>query len=357
MMLRTATPKILAVTLSAVLLSCSGTVYRDVYPTLLDGKYDSEFPYRGCSVELEKISESVRMLNSVAYYWTVPFDEKDRVRLQDINDQTLQRGAANSRYDNRSTSGTATIIYQSGKKVALLTCAHIIEFPDTVVSYFVRPDGSRTEYVSGVSIRQKQVNYVASLPEGGELEVLAIDRSVDVAILGREFQKEPERPLPVFSYPCGSGRELEWGSFVYLFGYPAGWKMVTKGIVSDPNRDKGRTFLVDAALTMGASGGIALAVRDGVPNFELVGLVRLVKAQSLLLLTPVKEDRTAEYDPVTPYTGPVYVEKKIDVQYGITQVTSIDVVKDFVTGRKEALEKKGFFLDAFFAPVQRTGGS
>ena len=47
-------------------LSCGTSVYREVYPTLMDGKYDSEFPYRGCSAQLEEIGESVKMINAIA---------------------------------------------------------------------------------------------------------------------------------------------------------------------------------------------------------------------------------------------------------------------------------------------------
>ena len=36
--------------------SCSSVTYEKIYPTLQDGKYDSEFPYKGCSDQLEEIS-------------------------------------------------------------------------------------------------------------------------------------------------------------------------------------------------------------------------------------------------------------------------------------------------------------
>ena len=70
------------------------------------------------------------------------------------------------------------------------------------------------------------------------------------------------------------------------FGYPSGHKMVTKAIVSSPNKDRKGSFLLDAVLTPGFSGGIALAVRDGVPNFELVGLVQLVSGRTTYALGP-----------------------------------------------------------------------
>jgi hypothetical protein len=65
--------------LSALLsLSCSTTSYKEVYPLLMDGKYDSEFPYRGCSAQLEKIAESVRMISCIAYYKSYFFRLKQK---------------------------------------------------------------------------------------------------------------------------------------------------------------------------------------------------------------------------------------------------------------------------------------
>jgi|GEM_PF-2331111 hypothetical protein len=46
--------------------SCSSSVYKDVYPTLLDGRYDSEFPYRGCSQQLEEVAETVKRITVMA---------------------------------------------------------------------------------------------------------------------------------------------------------------------------------------------------------------------------------------------------------------------------------------------------
>ena len=53
---------------SFVFISCSSTsIYDNIYPTLNDGKYDSEFPYKNSSEQLENISNSVHMINSIAF--------------------------------------------------------------------------------------------------------------------------------------------------------------------------------------------------------------------------------------------------------------------------------------------------
>ena len=87
-----------------------------------------------------------------------------------------------------------------------------------------------------------------------------LDEKNDIAILSKEFSTPPKLHIPVFRYPIGKARELEWGSFIYLIGYPKGYKIITKGIVSDPDRDRQGSFLIDALFNSGLSGGILLAI-------------------------------------------------------------------------------------------------
>ena len=102
-----------------------------MYPTLNDGRYDSEFPYRNASEQLEEISKSVKMLNYISYYKAYLFSENQKVSLSDINKKILKNNSIDEVYFNESVSGTATIIYYDDLKVGLLTCAHIGDYPDT----------------------------------------------------------------------------------------------------------------------------------------------------------------------------------------------------------------------------------
>jgi hypothetical protein len=340
-----------------VLLSCAQPVIRDVYPILSDGKYDSEFPYRGCSAQLEEIGSTVRMISCIAYYKVFPIEPEAKLRLEDITDLTLSPREKDAVIVNSTASGTATVISSEKRSIAFLTCAHVVSFPETSVTYQHDPRGKTLPWVKTIAFKTKQVNYVAVLSEGGELEVLAIDRASDLAIVGRRFEVEPDFPLPEFKYPLGHARELEWGSFIYLFGYPSGYKMVTKGIVSSPNKDRTGAFLVDAVFTRGFSGGIALGIRDGVPNFELVGIVRAVSARSSYVLVPRPEAEMPDYDPTTPYVGEPYVEKKTEVESGIIQAIPIESVRDFVSSNAERLASKGYYVKRFLRePVERKKG-
>ena len=60
-----------------ILISCSTVTYEKIYPTLGDGKYDSEFPYIHSSEELQKITETVQRINSAGFYKTYLFKIED----------------------------------------------------------------------------------------------------------------------------------------------------------------------------------------------------------------------------------------------------------------------------------------
>jgi hypothetical protein len=328
---------------AALSLSCA-TAYKDVYPTLIDGKYDSEFPYRGCSAQLEEICESVKMVNTIAYYRTYYFTAGDRVRVADVSEQLLRDHAGHSTVISSQAAGTATVISSEGRRVVLMTCAHVIAFPETVTAFHSGPDRRHTEYLRSFALKEKQSIYVAGFPDGGDLEVLGMDRGADVALLGRTFDQEPFPRIKPLAYPTGRARELEWGSFVYLFGYPSGFRMVTKGIVSNPNRDKKGGFLLDAVFNRGFSGGIALAIRDGVPNFEFVGMVKLVSGHSDYVLAPAPDEGLPEYESGVPYAGEVYVERRTDIEYGIAQAISAETIGEIVERYREAMNQRGYVV-------------
>lgn len=330
--------------LTIILQSCNPAIYKEVYPTLIDGNYDSEFPYKGCSKQLEEISKSVKHIYSNAYYQTVTLDPRRNVTLEMIRRDALLETNQKVTYMNKSVGGTATVMFYRNRRMALLTCAHIVDFPDTIISYVLDQNMKPTSNVSSVAVKKSQSIFLADSPQWGSFEILAMERSSDIAILGKTLEEEPRVEIPVFNYPFGKAKELEWGSFVYLFGYPSGFKMVTKGIVSNPKKETDGSFLVDAVVTRGCSGGVALAIRDGVPNFELVGMVKWVSGRSSFVLTPSTQENEISYDPLQPYTGNIYVNNLVEIDYGITQAISIEAIQKFIQQHQRQLENKGYFL-------------
>ena len=105
---------------------------------------------------------------------------------------------------------------------------------------------------------------------------------------------------------------------------------MTKAIVSSPNRDKYGSFLTDAVSNKGFSGGIVLAIRDGVPNFELVGMMKLIPGCQQYYLTPSKEGEWFELDPNMPFKGDVYAESRVDIIYGVAPAIPAELIVDFL---------------------------
>lgn len=340
--------KIIAVLVITILTiinwSCSTLSYEAVYPTLADGKYDSEFPYKSTSDELAKISETIYRVNTTAFYKIYIFDPLSNYTLKDLKDKQLDKIAVSEALADNSSAGTAVVVYSGNNKVALLTCAHTVTFPDTIIAYRIDEKGSLTNYIESISFKEKQVIYVAGFPEGSQVELIVKNDKMDIAILGRRFESTNAFVFPVFNYPLGKAKEVEWGTFVYLLGYPINYKIITKAIVSSPRRDEGGSFLTDAVINPGFSGGLVLAIRDGVPNFELIGMVQWVPEEEENLIFPAKSKEKAIYNPVVPYKGDIFVRKYSSIKYGIAKIIPVETLISFLIENKSYLDEKGFFI-------------
>ncbi len=334
-------PLLILIVLQFILSSCARQIYEVTYPTLLDGKYDSEFPYRSSSKQLEEISSTVNMLNVIAFYRNYIFTESD-----DFSIDRVKKGNAKDMADelinyNTTASGTATTVYYQNQRLGLLTCAHIVDFSDTVFTFY---DKENT-IVRSMAIKDRQINYVSNLPEGDNMDIVFLDSDLDIALMGKRLNIEPEFPVSVFKYPYGKAGELEWGSFVYLMGFPVGHKMITKGIVSSPRMDRNTGFMIDAPFNRGSSGGIVLAIRDGIPNFELVGIANSVSAKTKFLLGPGDDTDIDETNVYLPYQGELFLHQQENIRYGITHIIAIEaIIKSFKSHRNQ-LQRAGYNVD------------
>jgi len=333
--------------ISIFLSACSTVSYQEIYPTLADGKYDSEFPYKGASDELREISSTVHRINSSVFYKTYTFAESTNLILDNLKNTNLRSIAISEGYADQSNSGTGTIIYFDGGKVGILTCAHVVEFPDTIISYFPDAEGNFTKNIQVVFIKERQSIYAAGFPEGSQFELLVSDKKSDIALIGKDYYVLSDLKFPVFNYPIGKAKELDWGSFVYIFGYPINYQMVTKAIVSNPGRDESGSFLVDAVVNNGMSGGLVLAIRDGVPNFEMVGMIQWVPEEEENILVPKPLKNNERYNPIVPYTGEEYVKRFSSIRYGIARVISAEKISSFLKENSSTLNKKKYYLDHF----------
>ena len=223
------------------------------------------------------------------------------------------------------------------------------EFPSQNATDALEKITHSIKKVYSASSKEKQENWVKDLSSCGPFTVLATDQATDIAILGKNCESLSDTVIP-FACPPGKALDLQWGSFVYIFGYPMGNQVITKGIASPgPKRPMGE-FSVDALLNKGYSGGVILAIRNGVPNFELVGMVKSVNSTHEEFLKPAPDQqRTPDW---IPYKGDAYTGSSDNIQYGLNAVVPFESILEFYRKNRNDLVSMGYNLDNFFTPGQ-----
>ncbi len=327
--------------IAGVMVSCS----RKAIPVeksgpATDGKYDAGPPLQGVSRQLERIAGSVYRVNVIAFYETFTFDKNARITGNMLKNGDLNSRAVGHTVSSETVLGTASVIYTAANRAVLLTCAHVVDFPDTSVTYF--PD--KSGFVRSVSVKLKQKSYVAGL-ENPNVRVLATDKKNDIALL--EAEVSPVENIQVMPFPLGKSSELTWGTFVYVVGFPQGEKMVESGIVSRSEKSNDSFFLTNALFNRGISGGPVFAVRDGASGFEWVGMAKSAPATHIVYLEP-DIDKKDIYSKSAPYSGKLLINKKKVINYGITYSVSMEEIVRFVQRIEPELEREGLHAQQFF---------
>lgn len=329
-----------------ILSGCKTPSSINTHVNINDNKYDSEFPSLSVSEELNYISKTVKQLNILAFYATYSFPFESKINKSSINDSILEVFSNTMKIAHETVSGTASVIYNSNKLVGLLTCAHIIDFKDTLYSYY----NNKGNYIQTVSIKIRQQNHVSGLPSGESLEIAAINIEKDIALLSKKITPDsgnnPEK-IEVLNYPIGKVKDIQWGSLIYIMGYPLGNLMVTRALVSKNEKVKTGMFITDALYNPGISGSPVFAIRDGIPNFELVGMASASAAKETNILIPGK-NIAKNNDIKTPYVGEIFVDNNKLINYGLTYSVSIDEIVIFINSNKIDLLANGFEIDNFF---------
>jgi hypothetical protein len=328
-------------------VSCSTNVKSVLDAGLQDNQYDKDFGIRENTNSLDNIAKSVMMLNCIAYYNSYLFDKNSKITPVQISSLSLEDISISRIHSTETASGSATVIYSGEGSIALLTCAHIISFPDTVYTYFKNSLGGPTEYIESISIKSRQTNLLPELTISSEVEIIAIDADSDIALIGREIRTLDAGSFVPLGVSWGNSSELGWGTKVYIIGYPLNNKMITSGLVSPPPVLGRDYFFVDAVFNRGFSGGIVLAVRDGAPNFELVGMVKSGTIQKKYNVVPDYNDPDYIYLPQVPYEGTLLVEEDIEMKYGVTKIMSVEEIIRFLEREKDSIEANGFRTSKF----------
>ncbi|RLD85618.1 MAG: hypothetical protein DRJ09_12735 [Bacteroidetes bacterium] len=308
---------------------------------ITDNKYDSEFSNKSVSDDIERVSMAVHKLNVVAFYMTYEFPPGAIQNESRLNEGNLIIKSSSSSMSTQSVAGTATVVYNNNLLLGMLTCNHIIDFPDTIIVWY----RSKVQGIRAIAVKVKQNNFVLGLPDGDEVEIVAVDKRNDIALLKQRVDITGAS-IKVLNYPLGKVKDLDWGSRVFIVGYPLGNLMVTTAIVSKPRSAGSSKFLTDAVFNKGISGSPVLAIRDGVPNFELVGMAASTSAKSIYYLKPADEEQLYQNNEV--YHDDAIVASERMINYGVTYSVSIDEIRRFLRSNKALLESEGFIMDRFF---------
>ena len=296
--------------------------------------YQTAYPVHDTSEDLARIFMSVKQVTFTADYRTYEFSENSGVTDVDVRAGRYQERADSSYAETVTKAGTATVVARAGDRLTLLTVEHLTRFPDVRIEYWEdRPSGGAVGAPGRVaSVSVKTWERGTLLPPAGPspLEVVARDERNDLALLaaGLGAMSDTTR-FSVLDVPEGDARRLSWGSFVYTVGYPRSTPMVTRAIVSSPDKDGRGGFVTDGLWNEGISGGLVLGVRGDCGDLELVGLARAGAAEREIRLRP---DTTAlgEVSEIRRYDGPLYVQPSLRIQYGISLPVSMSVVREFL---------------------------
>ncbi len=323
--------------LSCAIFSSCAHLPQQAKPLFPSQDYTIAYPSDEMASQLDNVLRSVKMLSTYSSYTAYHFKFEQDIKKETVDQLNFDLEAYSKSYFHEASSGTATILTNDPNRILVLTCAHVGDYPDTIITYF----RENQERVSSVAIKGRSDFFIQGIPGGDNLDELARDKNKDLALYGRQYLSQQEFQSLPLSIPMGTIKDLRWGSFVYMIGFPMGIKMVTRGVVSLFDSSQKDMYLIDANFNRGFSGGLVLAYKQGANQLEWVGLVKSVSANSYLRLKP-SENKTKYVDEHRPYIDELYLERTEDINYGVTYAVSPDAIQSFLKENKYKLEQAGF---------------
>lgn len=304
--------------------------------------YTTAFPHQDISISLQEAQKAMVRLITTVFYNTYSFDNP-RVRLADIRTNNPSNIASHQFSSEESTAGTSVMLDLNNNGDALLiTCAHVVTAPDTIITYFSGDDLPDNRYIQSISIKRKQSNLIFTSGELSTFEVIAENSLADLALLSTAINskmREKHRPLP---FSMGRSAYLQLGSFLYIMGFPKGFPMITRGVVSTKGLPPYRFFIIDALFNPGISGGLVISSNDNFKSFDWVGLARSATASREQILVPSPNRENENQNILRPYSDQVYIDQKDRISYGITQAIPIDEIRSFINDNRSVIRKRGF---------------
>ncbi|SMO66728.1 S1 family peptidase [Fodinibius sediminis] len=307
--------------------------------------YTTAFPHRDISDQLEDAQESLIRIVSTSHYNTYVFD-KPEVRLSDVRTSNLKEIASQQYSDDESTAGTSIILDLNDNGEALLiTCAHSVTSPDTLINYFIDEGYEQNTYIESISIKRRQTNLLFTVSELTNFEIIAEDRLSDLALLSTTLNPDTQSQHRALRFPMGQMEHLRLGSFLYVLGYPKGFPMITRGIASTRGNPPHRFFIMDALFNPGISGGLVIGSRDHFRSFEWLGMARSATASQETVLLPYPDsEEDVQAGVIRPYTDQIFLGQKNRIAYGITQAIPISEIRSFLDKNSRVISRHRFAL-------------
>jgi hypothetical protein len=336
--------------LSVAFMSCSSPSRIVQYQQVdTDPYYTSAFPVVDVSSQIERIQQSIIRITATGRYVNYQID-RDDLTIDELESTDIEDIASGQSIIEETTAGTATVIGKNSLQAILLTCAHTIHFPETIISYREGENIPSETYIETVSVRQNQVN-IAITPYGiVYFDVIDQDNENDLALIEislMDMENENLRPLRL---TLGNSSNLKAGSFIYVLGYPRGFEVVTRGIVSLPNRNSDHDFMTDALFNRGISGGIIVASKNNFRSFDWVGVAHAGVANYEYYLVP--DTDFIDREQITrPYSGPVLSERKSKLNYGMTYAISTETISRFLDRNRSHIRQVNR-LDNLITPYE-----
>ena len=332
---------LILICINGFLFSCSSSEQTATQQSKSTKYYTSAFPNRDVSKQLQDAQESILRILVTSFYKSYTFPNQ-RITLSDVKTNELKDIAIRSLTSEESTAGTAIILQYNLDRALLITCNHVVSSPDTVIKYYEGKGIPSKTYIESVDIKQRQHNLIFSPQDLHGFDIIASNSNADLALLSTKLGNTIKSFKHPLSFSLGNDNFLKMGSFVYVMGYPKGYLMLTRGIVSTSSvPQNSRFFVSDAIFNHGISGGLVFASNDNFKTFEWIGMARSASAENEDYIVPRPEP--GKYGRITrPYQDSLFVQQKTKISYGITQAIPINGIKSFLNENKRALLRNGF---------------
>ncbi|REL24052.1 serine protease [Rhodohalobacter sp. SW132] len=320
---------------------CSGTEKVSSERTLHDSqtRYMSAAGSDFLRNQLNRGMESVIRIQITAGYRTFQFDLDDLPTRAELEGTDFSERALDTMLDHNSRAGSALVLSNRRGNSVLLTPSHVVSYPDTVWHFTEGSVRTPQGRVEAVSVRESISRFIIGSHGIYEFEVGVNDPDQDLALMIKRWGSNDRPELTPLQIEAGNYEALEWSDQVYAIGYPLGVGMITRGMVSKSIHSPRRSFVFDASINRGFSGGAIFAERSDGSGLEWVGMVLSASASHEEYLVP-ERDSDMEFHPDLEYRGAVFVERKQRINYGITYAVGIDQIREFINNHRDILSEQ-----------------